>query len=136
MNKEEPTQTEARWAIDLNWLKSNNRSFSVLARDSLCTKCRKKLKTGSIESKAANLLKAIQNCCSKSPGFIIPGLPIQESIFRVFLADGNKPLTLEELSAQLNQKRGINVYYTSATTLSRLLKNDQYYGIKPVSDNY
>ena len=65
MSEEEINQSEKRWAIDLNWMKLNNRSFSALAGDSLCPKCQKKLKVDSGEAKAADLLKATQKCCSK-----------------------------------------------------------------------
>lgn len=133
MSEEVTTQSEAKWAIDLNWLKTNGRSFSILTRDTLCAKCRKKLKADIIEVKAADLLKAIQNCCSQSPDFITPSLPFQESIFRVFLANGNKPLTLGELGEQLIQRRGVDTYRASVAFLSRLMTNDQYYGIKSKS---
>ncbi len=133
MSEEVTTQSETQWAIDLNWLKTNGRSFSILARDTLCAKCRKKLKADTIEAKASDLLKAIQNCCSKSPDFITPSLPFQESIFRIFLANGNKPLTLGELGEQLSQWRGIDTFRSSPAVLSRLMKSDQYYGIKSSS---
>ncbi len=134
MAKLESPPTETRWTIDLNWLKSNNRSFSVLAKGSLCPSCRKKIKANVSDSKAPDLLKTIRNCCSKHPNFITPGLPFQESVFRIFLANGNKPVTLNELGDRLSQYRGINLYNTSATNLSRLLKNAEYYGIRPLTD--
>ena len=130
MTTEVTTPYEAQWAIDLNWLKTKKRSFSVLAGDKLCTKCRKKLKADTDEVKPADLLKAIQSCCSKNIDFITPGLPFQESIFRVFLANGNKPMTLEELGQQLVQRRGADASRTTAAFLSRLMQNDDYYGIK------
>jgi hypothetical protein len=132
MSKEEMKQSEAHWAIDLNWMKLNNRSFSVLARDSLCPKCQKKLKMDSGEARAADLLKATHKCCSKEQHFITSSLPVQESIFRIFLANGNEPLTLEELSERLSQRRGIDAYRASAAVLSRLLANDQHYGLRPL----
>ncbi len=133
MAEESTLQSETRWAIDLNWLKTTRRSFSVLARGGLCPKCRKKLRADVMEVKATDLLKAIQSCCSKSPDFISVGLPFQESVFRIFLANGNKPLTLTELGAQLNQRYGYDVYRTSPAFLSRVLKHDEYYGIKSIS---
>jgi hypothetical protein len=132
MSEETITQDETRWVIDMDWLKTTGRSFSVLARDTLCLKCRKKLKADIIEVKSADLLKSIQNCCSRSPDFISTSLPFQESIFRVFLANGNKPLTLLELGEQLNKRRGVDTYRTSPAILFRLIKNDQYYGIKSI----
>ena len=130
MSKEVTTPSEAQWTIDLNWLKNNRRSFSTLAGDALCAKCRKKLKADTTEVKPADLLKAVQSCCSKYNDFITPSVPFMESIFRVFLANGNKPLTLEELGKQLTQRRGADVSRTSVAFLSRLMQNDDFYGIK------
>jgi len=125
---------EQRWAINLEWLRKNNRSFTAMVKSSLCPKCRKKLKVDNVEAKVNDLFKAIKTCCSKSVDFITPTLPIHESVFRIFLANGNQPLTLEELGSQLNQRRGIDTYRTSVQILSRLLKNDQHYGLQPVPD--
>ena len=133
MSEQELAQAETRWSIDLDWLKDKGRSFSILAGDTLCAKCRKKLKVDDVEVKSADLLKAIHNCCSKSPDYITSNKPIQESIFRTFLANFNEPLTLGELSEQLSQKRGIETSRSSPSVLSRLMKNDQYYGIKSTS---
>lgn len=130
MTTEATAPSEVKWTIDMNWLKTNKRSFSTLAGDKLCPKCRKKLKADAGEVKPADLLRAIQSCCSKNPDFITQGLPFQESIFRVFLANGNKPMTLVELSQQLVQRRGADTTRTTVAFLSRLMQNDDYYGIK------
>ena len=130
MSKEMPTPSEAKWTIDLKWLENNKRDFSILARDTLCAKCRKKLKSDTTELKPSDILKAVQSCCSKADDFITPGLPFQESIFRVFLANGNKPLTLEELGEQMNKRRGTDTHRNSVAFLARILQNDDYYGIR------
>jgi hypothetical protein len=130
MSKEVTSPSEAQWTIDLKWLETNHRSFSTLAGETLCPKCRKKLKSDSIEVKPADLIKTIQSCCSKADDFITPGLPFMESIFRVFLANGNKPLTLEQVGEQLAKRRGADAHRTSAAFLSRVMQNDDYYGIK------
>ena len=87
-------QVRPGWFIDLDWFEQNNRSFSALAQSRLCSKCRERLKG---EISAADLLSTIKDCCFKEPGFITGELPILESIFRLFLANGNQPLNLEEL---------------------------------------
>ena len=122
-------QVRPLWFIDLDWFQQNNRSFSVLAQSCLCSKCRERLKG---EISAADLVTTIKDCCSKTPGFITGESPILESIFRLFLANGNQPLDLEELGRQLSGWHGGNTYRTSAEILSRLLSNDQYYGIRQV----
>ena len=130
MSKEATIPSEAQWAIDLNWLKNNNRSFHILARGVLCPKCRKKLNADTIEVKPSDLIKAVHDCCSKTDNFITADLPFQESIFRIFLANGNKPLKLEELGEQLTKRRGADMHRTSVAFLLRLIQNDDYYGIK------
>ena len=127
-------QVRQRWFIDLDWYQRNNRSFLTLTWECLCPRCRKRLKVEEGEVAAADLLTAIKGCCSKEPGFIIGGLPILESVFRLFLANGNQPLELGELGKQLSKWRGGDPYRTSVEVLSRLLERDQYYGLRQVAD--
>jgi len=123
-------QVTPRYFIDLDWYQQSSRSFPALAQSYLCPKCRERLGEGEILS--VDLIAAIRDCCSKTPVFITRQLPILESIFRLFLANGNQPLDLEELGKQLSEWRGGYTYCTSAEILSRLLGNDQYYGLRQV----
>ena len=120
-------ETRPRWFIDLDWQQSNNRSFSTLAKGCLCPECRERLRG---EISIADLLANIKDCCSKTPGFITGESPVLESIFRLFLANGNQPLDLEEVGRQLSEWRGGDTYRTSVEILSRLFKSDQYYGLR------
>ena len=122
-------QSRQRWFIDLDWLQQNNRSFSALAQGCLCPKCRQQLKADDGEPPAADFLATIKDCCSETSGFITYKLPILESIFRLFLANGNQPLDLEELERKLSEWWGEEAYRISAEILSRLLSSDQYYGL-------
>ena len=123
-------QVGKRWFIDLDWYQTSGRSFFVLAQERLCPKCRQQLKVEEGEVPAAELLAAIGDCCSKEPGFITGELPVLESIFRLFLANGNQSLDLEELGKQLSERRGRDPYRTSAEVLPRLLESDRYYGLR------
>ena len=125
-------QVRPRWFIDFNWYQESNRSFFALAQNCLCDKCRKQLKEGKIA--ADDILATIRDCCSKDPVFITDRLPILESIFRLFLANGNQPLDLEELGEQLREWRNGDTYRTSAEVLSRLLSSDQCYGLRQAPD--
>ena len=132
MNREDIDTDHAgpRWFIELDWYQPNNRSFFTLARACLCPKCRERLKVEEGEISAADLLSNIRDCCSNAPDFVTGELPILESIFRLFLANGNQPLDLEELGQQLGERRGGDTYRTSIEVLSRLLKSDQFYGLR------
>ena len=126
-------QTKLRWFIDLDWYQQNNRSFFALAQSYLCPKCHERLGVSG-EISATGVLSNISQCCSKSPGFITSRLPILESVFRFFLANGNQPLNLEKLGKQLSQRLDGDTCRTSPMILSRLLSSDQYYGLRQVSD--
>ncbi len=132
MDKEDTgtNQVSPRWFIDLDWHEQSNCSFFALAQGCLCPKCQKRLKG---EISAADLLTTIKGCCSKPPNFITGKMPILESIFRLFLTNGNQSLDLEELGRQLSEWRGGDTYCTSAEILSRLLASDQYYGLRQIN---
>ncbi|MDD5190084.1 MAG: hypothetical protein PHE50_03465 [Dehalococcoidales bacterium] len=127
-------QSEDKWLIDIDWLEANDRSFSVMAANYLCPKCRKKLKVDKVETTAADILKSLKSCCSKSDEFITADLPLQESAFRVLLGNGNKPMPLEEIGRELNIRRGVDTYRTAPTVLYRLINNDRHYGFKALRD--
>jgi len=125
-------QEEQRWFIDLDWFERNARSFSALAERSLCSKCRKRLKGDKLSDD--EFFANIKDCCSGATGFISGATPIMESVFRLFLANGNQALDIIELGRQLSERRGVDTYRTSIEVLPRLLSHDQYYGIRPVGD--
>ena len=127
-------QPKPRWFIDLGWYQRNNRSLSTLARECLCAKCREHLNSKKKEIPAAKLIATIKNCCASDSRFITSKQTVLESIFRLFIANGNQPMDLEELSKQLSERRGGDTYHTSVEILSRLLKNEGYYGLRQVPD--
>lgn len=124
-------QDKSHWFIDLDWYQQSHRSFLTLAEHCLCPKCQERLKEGNISPE--DLFSAIKDCCSQAEGFIGDKLPVMEGIFRLFLANGNQPLDLEELGEKLREWRGEGIYPTSPEILSRLLESDCYYGLRKTS---
>jgi len=136
MTKDDITadQSSMRWSIDPDWYPQRGRSISILLQNCLCQECRKKLNGEGGQTSDAELINRVRECCSQSPDFITGQMPVLESIFRFFIASGNKPMTIEELGKQLGERRGGDISRTSAEVLLRLLKNDRYYGFHPVAD--
>jgi hypothetical protein len=120
------------WFIDLDWLGQNNRSFSALARGCLCPKCRQRLEKAKKPFSPAEIINHIRDCCSKTPEFFIGRSPVLESVFRIFLANGNRPLSLEELSRQLAERRSGAPQRISPEVLFHLLRNERYYGLRQI----
>ena len=136
MDKDEISTEEPKtyWSIALAWFPQNNRSISALIRNYLCPKCAKQLSAEVKEQPPDVLMATVKDCCSHTPDFINGRLPILESVFRLFLVNGNQPFDLEELGNRLNELRGGDPYRTSPEILSRLLKNDRYYGFREAKE--
>lgn len=117
----------SNYRIDFEWYEKNKRSFVALAKSRLCLECQDKVKVSELSE--VELLNAIKDCCSQTPGFILPKLPILESAFRIFLANGNQMLTLEEILNQLKQYRGEG-FSLAPEVLGRLFENERYYGLR------
>jgi len=118
------------WFVDLDWYRQNARSFTALAQGCLCPRCRQRLEKGKLSE--AELVANIRDCCSQLPDFITGELTILASVFRLFLAGGNEPLDLAELSRRLGERLGEESYRASVEVLSRLLEDERYYGIRRV----
>jgi len=132
MGESNADQVEPRWFIDLDWYQQNNRSFLILAQARLCPSCSEKLKGTAVTE--AEVLSAIKSCCAQTPGFITPHSTLLESIFRLFLANGNQPLTLAKLGERLRDYRQGDTRSSSMQLLSRLLESDRYYGFGRLKD--
>jgi len=143
----------AKYYIDREWYDRVGKSFSLLVSGRMCVSCQRKLgteqeervpaydeKTGRVTFEVRrttygeNPLAVIQDCCSRAPDFITPGMPIKEMLFRILLAAGNEPLELDEIKRRLDAHLGPQRTppNTSPEALKRLLEKDTFYGIKPL----
>jgi len=126
-------QAKTGWLIDLNWYAEHSRSVSALLRGCLCDDCRKKVSKEGNPASEAELISRIRECCQQRAGFITAQMPVMESLFRLFIARGNKPMTVVEMGRRLSERRGGDLYRTSEEVLLHLLKNDRYYGFRPAA---
>ncbi len=126
--------------------------FSVVAQGRLCYSCAGKLgsfveerypvidpKTKRVTFEfrrvpyAANPLPIIRDCCSRARDYITPETPLLEAIFRVFLANGNQPMTVaavrEHLLTYLPEMAALRSDYP-VEMLERLIRADRAYGLR------
>ena len=149
----EDSEPKPRYFIDFYWYEENNRSLQTFVQSRMCPSCRSKLgieversipvETGNgkvvFETRKAaygdDPLAVIRDCCSQARDFIHPNLPVMEIVFRIFLANGNQPLTLEEIEERLEEKLAAadRPRTLSPEILQRMLDNDGYYGLRRVS---
>jgi len=123
--------------IDYGWWERKGLRINIELRSHLCQEHRvvfsehfdtEKIdwvneKTGEV-TQVDGLQHVLQIHCSKQPGYINEHLSLVDAVFRVFLANGNTPLTCRELS---------NITGHPAEKILRTLTGRQIYkGIRPV----
>ncbi len=120
---------ELSYLIDLDWFEQTGRSFVIIARHCLCPRCKERLASEPEAMTPASLVLNVRDCCSNVPGFIDPRLPLLEKVFRLSLSEGNRPVSLTEVTARLSLYSD-NPASLSPTSLKHLLDHNQYYGFR------
>jgi hypothetical protein len=123
--------------IDYGWWKRKGLQINVELRAHLCQEHQAVFsdhfdtgeidwvdkKTGEV-TKVDGLQHVLQVHCSKQTDYINDDLSLVDAVFRVFLANGNEPLTSEELSAIIGRP--------AERILSTISGLRVYQGIRPV----
>ncbi len=127
-----------KFQIDSQWWEQEGRNFRVHLLSHLCSECQESYKnyqeaesvdwidenTGQV-AQVDGLWHSLRVCCSLKPDYIDESTPLITAVFRVFLANGNEPMSPIELSQRLNRP---------AETILRTIGGVRiYHGIKPVS---
>jgi len=138
MAKWQRPTVDTKFHIDLDWWKKQNRDIRIFLRQSLCEECRQAYgdvehlgEVDSVDPETAEVVRedalwsTLRSCCSTKPDYITPNTPIIDSIFLTFAANGNQPLSPQELYERLDRR--------PAATILRMLTGGQVYlGIRPV----
>ena len=124
--------------IDFEWWKKNERDWHVYLRSLLCAEHQDafaNVEEGEtidwVDPKTAEvkLVEGVQNAlmthCVKQPDFLTNQTALVEAVFRLFVSNGNVPLSSGELGAKLNRPPKI--------ILRTLAGARVYKGIKPFS---
>ena len=122
--------------IDFAWWKKNERDWHVYLRSLLCPEHQDALATVEegetidwIDPKTAEVkpVEGVQNAlmthCVKQPDFLTNQTALVEAVFRLFISNGNVPLSSGELGAKLNRPPDV--------ILRTLASARVYKGIKP-----
>ncbi|MBW6465070.1 MAG: hypothetical protein K0B06_01020 [Brevefilum sp.] len=126
--------------IDFEWWKRNDRDWRVYLRSFLCEDHQRMFedldndeiidwidpKTAEVKQ-VDGLQHVLISHCAKQEDFLNRNMALVDSVFRVFLSNGNKPLTPQELAELLNRP---------ADTILRTFSGLRVYkGIRPASDS-
>jgi hypothetical protein len=129
---------ETKFHIDLDWWQQQRRDFRLELLNHLCADCKASFgshrdtelvdwvdpETAEVK-RVDGLWHSLRVCCSNRPEFLSPQTSLATAIFRLFLANGNEPLTPIEIWQRLGRR--------DPETILRLLVNGRsYYGVLPV----
>jgi hypothetical protein len=131
--------TKTRFHIDFDWWQQNDRDWRVYLRSFLCTEHQQAYaKTDMFEqvdwvdpdTAEVQRVDGLQNVlithCARQPAFFNQHSTLVDSVFRVFLANGNVALSPDELGEQLGR---------DGLTILRTLTGPRIYkGLRPTLD--
>ena len=128
---------DTKFHIDQEWWEASGKDVRIAVRGQLCKDCQARFPDHrNLESvdwvdpetaevmRADALLQTLQSHCANRPDFISSSNTLVTNIFRIFLVNGNQPLSATELAAQLP--------WTNAMTILRTLTGGPVYmGLRP-----
>ena len=122
--------------IDFDWWKENERDWHVYLRSLLCPAHQEAL--ASLEEgqmidwvdentaevrEVDGIQHALMSHCARQPEFVTQQTALVEGVFRLFLVNGNQPMSAEDLSARLSRPAN--------TILTTLAGPRVYKGLRP-----
>jgi hypothetical protein len=144
---------QTQYFIDETWFSENGYSFPEILRARVPASLKARLdeeveerhtvmdkKSGKVKFEISktrlgdNLPRAIREYAAHERDYISPDMPTLEAIFRVLLAGGNQPMSLEEIRDQLAEwcpGGGCQWLLLPMDALERLVSRDMFYGIRP-----
>ena len=130
---------QTRFHIDFDWWSKNDRDWRVYLRSNLCAEHQKAFESVDLDEKVdwvdpqtaeVQQVDGIQHVlishCAREPGFITMHSALVDSTFRVFLANGNAPMTAVELGERLGKD--------PMTILRTFTGGRVYKGLRPCLD--
>jgi hypothetical protein len=122
--------------IDFAWWKQHDNNYRVYLHDCLCQEHRElyinlddESWIDSINPETAEIKRVdgLQHVlithCARQPGFLTLNTTLVDAVFRTFLANGNKPMSPNDLGVQINRP---------GETILRTLAGPQIYkGLRP-----
>ena len=130
-------QNTTPFKIDFDWWKKHDRDWRVYLRSFLCEEHQVMFENLDndeiidwVDEKTAEVTQvdALQHIlithCAKQEGFVSQKMSLVDSVFRILLSNGNRPITPEELG---------EILHRPATMILRTLSGIRVYkGIRPI----
>jgi hypothetical protein len=130
---------DTKFCIDYDWWENTGRDIRVAVRGQLCPDCQARYpdhrNTEAVDwvdpdtaevVRGDALMQCLRSECAQKPDFLSRTNPLITNVFRLFLLNGNQPLSPVELHEQIS--------WTSAETILRTLSGGTVYmGLRPAA---
>lgn len=136
-----PVVENPSYVIDPQWYEERSLSLADLVHARFCSTCRAKKAKGKEWRKKTNPSEAweagmenIAQCCSTKEGYVTSTTPALEAVFRLLLANGNRPLSFQELHKAVGERWSVgeNSRSLSEEGLRRIMDKQVAYGFREV----
>ena len=130
--------TKTPFHIDFKWWKQNERDWHIFLRTLLCPEHQDSLASleegqmidwvneNTAEVRPVDGIQhALMSHCARQPEFLNSHTAMVEAVFRIFLVNGNQPMSAEDIAQKLNRPAN--------TILTTLTGPRVYKGLRPVS---
>ena len=137
--EQEAPHVSALFHVSPERIASHGRSFQLLLQQRRCASCWGPLMQepkGGRDISASRHLSKIASHCSKTADFINSDMPLAEAIFRILLANANKPMTIQQIYEGLNERwvDPINPRIPEMEGIYRIMSHDTFYGLTEMLD--
>lgn len=80
----------------------------------------------------SEMMKIVGSICSKESDYMLPGTPISEAVFRLLIANGNRPMTLVDIQTGLASAWASVIYLKNLSddVVQRMLDSPNEYFIR------
>ena len=100
------TDPDARYSIDIKAYDASGRSFQYAVYTRMSERGMAQLGGTTTDlpksfGTPSEIMKIVASICSKEPDYLLPGTPISEAVFRLLIANGNRPMTLMDVQTGL-----------------------------------
>lgn len=131
---------DAKYSINIKGYDASGRSFQYAVYTRMSERGMAQLGGTTTEhpksfGTPSEIMKIVASICSKEPDYLLPGTPISEAVFRLLIANGNRPMTLVDVQTGLATAWASVIYLKNLSdeVVQRMLDTPNEYFIHRVS---
>lgn len=128
---------DAKYAIDIKGFEAAGRSFPYAVYTRMSERGMAQLGGTASEpprsfGTPSEMMKIVASICSKEPDYLLPGTPISEAVFRLLIANGNRPMSLMDVQSGLATAWASVIYLKNLSddVVQRMLDSSNEYYIR------